>query len=235
MRQQSVNVFVCFDGTSQQDVVLLEELDKHLKLLQAQKNMELWDERRIRGGKMREAELIRHIASAQVVLLLVSPDFLISDYVKKGRLLQIIERQKRGEVVVIPIIARPCDWQNEAFGEIQALPANLEPITSPIWPTPDYAYVKIANGIKLAIEDLYQKKLLPMQDESEISQDKQEETEPGQVESTTPTPASSNDREMQIHQIQKINSQPCLASGNGRHGGKTGVSRWFVLVCYSSW
>jgi len=93
-----------------------------------------------------------HLRAADVVLLLVSPDFIASDYCYDRELKQAMERHAVGEARVIPVILRPCDWHDLPFGSLLAAPRDGKPIT--LWPNADEAFVDVVRAIKAAVKNL---------------------------------------------------------------------------------
>ena len=90
--------------------------------------------------------------SAGVILLMVSADFMASDYCWDVEMKRAMERHELGEAVVIPAILRAVDWHSAPFGKLQALPKDAKPVTS--WPNQDEAFTDIAKGIRRAVEQL---------------------------------------------------------------------------------
>src|SRR5205807_4452936 len=90
--------------------------------------------------------------TASVILLLVSADFLASDYCYSIEMKRALERQEAGEAQVIPILVRPADWKDAPFAHLQALPTGANPIAS--WSDSDSALADVARGIRRAIEEL---------------------------------------------------------------------------------
>lgn len=147
-----------FFSYSHKDLTFLENLKKHLKPLQREKIIsEFWYDRNINAGKEWEKEIDEHLNNSQIILLLVSPDFIASDYCYGKEVKKAIERHDQGEAIVIPVILRPASWENTLLGKLQALPSNAKPINDPSWNTHDKAYVKVAEGIRDAIQELSQK------------------------------------------------------------------------------
>jgi len=87
-----------------------------------------------------------------IIVLLVSPSFLASDYCYSIEMKRAIDRHERGQVRVIPIILRPCEWQETPIGKLQALPKDGKPVT--IWAERDNAYLDVVKGIHKAVEEL---------------------------------------------------------------------------------
>jgi hypothetical protein len=99
---------------------------------------------------MQEAML--HLRTAHLILLLVSPDFLASDYVYEVDFKLAMERHQRGEAIVIPIIVRPVDWKHDPIGKLQVLPPGGKPVTS--WSNQDEGLLSVVEGIREVVEEL---------------------------------------------------------------------------------
>ena len=85
-----------------------------------------------------------------MIVLLVSANFLASDYSIDIELKRAMERHEAGEARVIPIFIKPCDWAGTSFGKLQALPKDAKPVTN--WPNQDDAWTDIAKGLRHVIE-----------------------------------------------------------------------------------
>jgi hypothetical protein len=85
---------------------------------------------------------------ADIILLLVSPDFLASDYCYDIEMTRAIERHQAGEARVVPVVLRPCDWHDAPFGKLNAAPKDGKPIST--WPDLDEALLDVVKAIKAA-------------------------------------------------------------------------------------
>lgn len=132
------------------------ELRAHLSPLQKQGLITLWADVDISPGTNWEKEIGQHLNRAQIILLLVSPDFMNSDYCYSIEMKRALERYERDEVLVIPIIARPTDWKIFPLDQLQVLPTDGKPLTDRYWPTLDHAFLNVVEGIRRAIETLSQ-------------------------------------------------------------------------------
>jgi tetratricopeptide (TPR) repeat protein len=121
-----LKVFVSY---SHQDDALRERLDVHLSLLKRQGVLEVWHDRRLQGGEHWEEAIDQALEEADIVLLLISPDFLASDYCYGRELTVALERDRRHEAVVVPLLLHPCDWQSAPFARCQAFPRDNQPIS----------------------------------------------------------------------------------------------------------
>lgn len=144
-----VSVFFSY---AHEDEALRDELAKHLKLLVRQGVIQTWYDREITAGSEWAGQIDQKMETAQIVLLLVSADFLASDYCYDIEMTRAIARHDAGQARVIPIIVREVDWQGAPFAKLQALPKNKEPVTS--WTNRDKAFAEIAREIRLAVEEL---------------------------------------------------------------------------------
>jgi hypothetical protein len=134
------------------DEPLRTELDKHLSSLRREGVIAGWHDRRITAGTEWAGAIDAHLQCAQIILLLVSADFLASDYCNDVELQHAMARHEAGEARVIPIILRAVDWQRAPFGKLQALPQDGRPITS--WPNQDEAFLDVARGIRTVAEEI---------------------------------------------------------------------------------
>jgi hypothetical protein len=135
-----------FFSYSHADEGLRDQLEKHLSSLKHQGLISTWHDRRILPGQVFGDEIDEHLANADVILLLVSSDFLASDYCYKREMQQAMKQNADGSSVVIPVILRPCDWHDTPFGKLQAVPKDGRPITQ--WPNPDEALLDVVNAVK---------------------------------------------------------------------------------------
>ena len=141
-----------FCSYAHEDEPLQQELKKHLSALQRQGRISLWHDRLIAPGTDWAQAIDHHLNSASVILLLISSDFLASDYCYGIEMQYALARQQAGEARVIPILLRPADWAGTPFAYLQVLPTDAKPITS--WSNRDEAFADVAAGIRRAIEDL---------------------------------------------------------------------------------
>ena len=146
----SIEVFYSY---AHEDEVLVKELRKHLSILKRQGVIREWYDREITAGTEWKGQIDQHLNSAGVVLLLVSADFLASDYCYDVEMTRALERHDQGEARVIPVLLRKVDgWQSAPFARLQALPIDLRPVTT--WPNRDEAFADVARGIRQAVSQL---------------------------------------------------------------------------------
>jgi hypothetical protein len=95
---------------------------------------------------------MEQLERARIILLLVSANFIASDYCWGTEVRRALERHARNEAVVIPVILSPVDWHSAPFGKLQALPTDGKPINT--WGNRDQAWTEVAKGIRALLNRL---------------------------------------------------------------------------------
>jgi hypothetical protein len=137
---------------SHKDEALRGELERHLAILKRSGVIQSWYDRNIEAGTDWSKEIDDQINQADVILLLISADFLASDYCHEIEMKRALERDRAGEARVIPVILRAVDWAGAQFARLHTLPTDGRPVTS--WSNTDEAFTDIARGIRRAVEGL---------------------------------------------------------------------------------
>ena len=127
-------------------------LETHLAPLRRQGLIRDWHDRKILPGHEWDKVIDKNLESSQVILLLVSPDFVASDYCYDRELKRALDKHEQGQARVIPVILRPTDWAGTPFSKLQALPENARPVTT--WPNRDLAWLDVVKGVRKAIEEV---------------------------------------------------------------------------------
>lgn len=141
-----VRIFISY---ARKDREFLDRLLTHLAPLESEGLIEPWTDREIEAGDRWDADIAAALSSAQIVLLLISADFLASKYIAARELAQALERERRKEAVVIPVILKFADWSTSPFHSLQALPPGAKPITD--WRNRDEAWTEVAQGLRRVI------------------------------------------------------------------------------------
>jgi hypothetical protein len=141
-----------FFSYSHADEALRDQLEKQLSLLKRQGVIETWHDRRIGAGQDLHDAIDGRLEASDIILLLVSPDFIDSDYCFEREMTRAMERHHTGDAIVIPIILRPCMWHGAPFGRLMATPKDGKAVT--LHPDRDSALLEVATAIKDAAERL---------------------------------------------------------------------------------
>lgn len=147
----AVKIFFCY---AREDEELLKKLKAHLNPLQRQGLIDVWHDRDISAGEEWEKEINRHLKEAQIILLLVSPNFMNSEYCYSVEMKQAIERHEKEEARVIPIILDHVYWQIAPLIKLQALPTDGKPIMSARWHSLNEALYDVTEGVRIVVEEL---------------------------------------------------------------------------------
>ena len=151
--------FSVFISYSHRDQELCEELETHLSNLKRQDVITSWFDGDIVPGTEWESQIIKHLNTDQIILLLIRADFMASDFCYSIEMRQAIARHTANQARVLPIILRPTDWKGAPFDKLKVLPTDGKPVTR--WPTHDDAFEDVVRGIREAIDDLTKKGTLP--------------------------------------------------------------------------
>ena len=146
---EALNLFVSY---SHADEEAKNDLLKHLEPLRRLQIVKAWHDRMLKPGEDWGKKISENLEKADIILLLVSIDFINSPYCYDIELERAIERHTNGESVVIPVILRSCMWKSTPFGKIQAVPKDGRPVN--LWTDRDEALMNVAEGIKQMAEEL---------------------------------------------------------------------------------
>lgn len=154
---QDTNVPISvFYSYSHKDKSYQGKLKTHLSVMRRQGFISEFSDQDIMPGQVWTDEINKHLKTADVILLLVSPDFMESDYCYTMEMEYAIQRHENGEAYIIPIILRPCDWKHSPLGKFQALPYRAKPVVR--WTPQDEAFNDIAQGIRKVVNNLRKRK-----------------------------------------------------------------------------
>jgi tetratricopeptide (TPR) repeat protein len=146
---KEIKLFYCY---AREDKPLRDELEKHLSWLKRRYHLTNWHDREILPGEEWEQAIDRHLNTAHLILLLISPDFMASDYCFGKEMQRALERHKARTCRVVPILLRPTFWEDAPFSSIQLLPTDAVSIT--IWPNRDLAFHNVVTEINRTIKNL---------------------------------------------------------------------------------
>jgi hypothetical protein len=148
-----IKIFLSY---SHQDEELKEQLEAHLSQLRRDNIIESWNDRKIIPGQKWGEEISEHLKSADIIIFLISPDFICSDYCCDIEVSEGVKQHNDGKSKVVPIVVRPCDWKEMEIGKIQALPKDAKAVTT--WPNRDEGWLNVTFGLKKLINEYRDKK-----------------------------------------------------------------------------
>jgi len=144
--------FEVFISYAHEDKAYKDQLTKHLSNMRNQHLITDWHDGDILPGTEWKPQILGHLASAQIILLLISSDFMASEFCYSTEMKQAIDRHDKNEARVIPILLRKCDREGAPFEKLQVLPTDARPIAN--WPSQDDAFDDVVKGIRKAITSL---------------------------------------------------------------------------------
>ncbi len=155
MNNKKIKIFCSY---SHKDEEIKDELEKHLSIYKRIGLIELWTDRKILPGENWSLRINDEIENSDVVLFLVSADFISSDYCFEVEVKKAIKQHEMGQSVVVPIILRECNWEGAPFEYIQGLPTDMKPIVSKHWFSKDEGYNNVSLNLGKIIKVFLQKK-----------------------------------------------------------------------------
>lgn len=152
-RPQNIHVFMLY---AEEDDDLKKQLESHLSLLNQQGHIDLWHEGKMGYSKNPDAAISNHLQKSQLILLLISANFLVPEVYGKYEtdIRAAYHRQEKGETQIIPVILRPCLWQLDILEKLEPLPKGGYPVRSRHWESHDLAFQNIALGILNIVDEL---------------------------------------------------------------------------------
>jgi tetratricopeptide (TPR) repeat protein len=147
----SVKIFYSY---AHEDRAYRETLEKHLSTLRQLELVTEWSDRNISAGKEWTKVIDSNLNIADIILLLISPDFMHSDYCHGTEMKRALERHNNGTARVIPIILRHGDYEGAAFNHLQSLPTGKIPVAHRKWSNRDEAFSDVAQGIRKVVKEL---------------------------------------------------------------------------------
>jgi internalin A len=148
-KRETVRVFFSY---AHEDEDIKDGLEKHLQVLQRAGSVDLWTDRMISPGEEWDVSIKQALMAADIVLLLISADFIASSYIWEVELATALQRHASGLAVVIPVFCRACEFSDMPFSKLQGLPKHARPIASA--EKLEEALLEVVAGIKLVVEKL---------------------------------------------------------------------------------
>lgn len=118
----------------------------HLSSLVRNEEIEIWHDRKILPSQDWSKEISEKLESSDIVICLISADFIASTYCYGKELSRSLELQEEGKLKCICIILKPCDWHDLPLSKFQCIPEDGKPITK--WSNQDSAWLDCTKKIK---------------------------------------------------------------------------------------
>ncbi len=145
-----------FYSYAHEDKRYQQRIKQQLGLLKNQGLITQFSDQDILPGQEWKNEVNKKLEDADIILLLVSPAFLDSEYCYTEEMMHAFQRNEAKEARIIPIIIRPCEWKQSPLSKFQVLPSKGIPVND--WKPQDKAYHEIEIGIRKVVNDVHRKK-----------------------------------------------------------------------------
>jgi T3SS (YopN, CesT) and YbjN peptide-binding chaperone 3/TIR domain len=158
-----------FYSYSHEDAAMMQSVRSHLAMLRRSGLIEEWFDRDIEAGQQWRVEIAEELERADLVLLLVSADFLNSDFCYEEEMTRALERANEGATRVVAVLLRPvAGWEDSPFAHLQVTPQDGRAVTT--WPNQDEALADVASRVKRVVERIRDEQtptIVPRVDETE--------------------------------------------------------------------
>ena len=201
MAEEAIKIFYSY---SRKDMDMRNRLENHLAALRKANRISTWHDLQLEAGTEWEQAILHKLDTADIILLLISSDFIDSEYCYGTELKRAIARHDEGTARVIPIILRPCDWNHSyvPFSKLNVLPDQAKAISS--WTDPDEAFTIVARRIRETVEQLRAIKQTKQQIQQKLLHEKQPQAEEQSRYTIFLQDDLSSDREVDYRKLQSL-------------------------------
>ena len=141
-----------FLSYAHEDRDIVAELRKHLAPLRYEQIVTDWYDLELMPGHDWDQDIISQLESSDLVLVVISADFVASNYAYGRELNLSLDLHDQDRVRLLPVIARNCKWQNLPFARLQVLPEGAVAISS--WQNRDDAFVSVVLGVERVAREI---------------------------------------------------------------------------------
>lgn len=143
-----------FISYSHKDKRWFELLKIQLGALMVEGLFNVWSDQSIQAGEDWYAKILQGIAEARVAILLISADFLTSDFVRKEEIPRLLQRRLHEGMTIIPVICRPCPWRQVPWlSAMQVRPRGCRPLSASSTPQNETEFASIAEEVAAIIRE----------------------------------------------------------------------------------
>jgi hypothetical protein len=152
--KEGIEVFLSY---SSKDQALVDQFTAHLTALKWRGIIQVWHDHQIEAGTDWSKAITSYLDSADIILLLLSSDFLASEY-SLDEAHRALRRYESGQARVIPVLLRPVDFLATPFSNLQVAPIGGKPVA--LWEDKDAAFLSVVREIRKAAEELKARAML---------------------------------------------------------------------------
>jgi hypothetical protein len=131
----------------------LNKLKRHLKILQRQAPLNVWDDKKIRSSAKWKEEIENALNEATAAILLVSTDFLASDFIQDEELPKLLKSAEEKGTRIYPVIVHPCQFlKTKSLSQFQAANSPSEPLSELNFSKQERVWIKLCDDIQYHLE-----------------------------------------------------------------------------------
>ncbi len=149
---QAIKIFFSYATFSPKDKRLFDKLSMHLSVLRRQHLIDEWYDSAISVGNNISQAIEAHLRAADIIVLLISAEFLASERCYELEMQRALELSTTGTARLIPVILSPTDWETLPLAHYSPLPAGGIPVS--LKRNIDAALSEVARGIRKVVEEL---------------------------------------------------------------------------------
>ncbi len=145
-----------FISYAREDKDFVENLETHLHPLKTMGLVDTWIDSNLKPGEESNRLIEENLRSSDIILYMVSPNFLSSEYISNNERPWAEETRQRTGAIIVPVITRPCFWEGQDFAKFNAIPRHpdtnqLTPIAK--WEDKDMANLTVVKGLESIIRE----------------------------------------------------------------------------------
>jgi len=152
-KEKSEKIKTVFVSYSHRDTIYLDRLKVHLRPLERKGSVQLWSDTLIQSGDKWKQEIEKALGKAAIAVLLISADFLASDFIINNELQPLLKKAEDKGTIIIPVVLKPCRFLREqTISQFQAINDPLTPLCNMTEYEREDIYERLAQRIELALE-----------------------------------------------------------------------------------
>ena len=142
-----------FISYSHEDKKWLKRLRVHLRPLERDYNIDIWDDTKITPGSKWRHEIRAAIDSTKVAVLLISADFLASDFITTDELPPLLKAAEEDGALIMPLILSPCRFlQTRDLSQFQTVNNPAQPLIGLSKVEQETVWLRLAEAIEASVQ-----------------------------------------------------------------------------------
>jgi hypothetical protein len=149
-----------FISYSHVDKTFCDELETNLKPYLSAGSITSWSDRQIAPGSQWFPEIESALANSKIAVLLVSPDFLASDFIHEHELGSLLKKAEEGGIKILWVPVRDSAYRVTPLKNYQAVYDPSNPLARMTPADRDSAWVTVCEKVEKAVSELKTEKAI---------------------------------------------------------------------------